>query len=185
MTTAIQPEAEVRAGPRKKEMVEELTEKFSRATSAVITDYRGLTVKQLEELRHQLRAQGIDYVVVKNTLARRAADAAGIAQFSPTLVGPCGVAVGYGELSAPAKILNDYFKANKRLPIMGGIIAGTVYGAEEVKTIADLPPREVLLSQLAGTLQSPLNQLAGTMNSILSNFAATLDAYRTKLEKAA
>ena len=186
MTTSATAEpVETRAGPRKHEMVAELTEKLSRATSAVVTDYRGLTVKQLEELRGQLRAQGIEYVVVKNTLARRAADAAGVGQFNGALTGPVGLAIGYGELSAPAKVLDDYFKVNKRLPIVAGLVEGQVLDAEGVKAIANLPSREALLAQLAGTLQSPLTQLAGSLESVLSNFAATLDAYREKLEKAA
>src|SRR5437016_6047693 len=94
----------VRAGTRKHEAVARLTDQLSRATSAVVTDYRGLTVKQLEDLRRRLRAEGIEYVVVKNTLARRAAEAAGIEVFNPALTGPVGLALGYGDLSAPARI---------------------------------------------------------------------------------
>src|SRR5262249_33690212 len=97
--------APMRAGPRKQESVARLTGLLSRATSAVVTDYRGLTVKQLEDLRRKLRAEGVDYVVVKNTLARRAASAAGVGDFSSVLTGPVGLAVGYGELSTPARVL--------------------------------------------------------------------------------
>ena len=174
----------VRAGPRKHESIAKLTDQLSRATSAVVTDYRGLRVKQLEELRRRLRAEGIEYVVVKNTLARRAATAAGIEVFNPALTGPVGLALGYGDLSAPARILNEYFRVNRRLPIVAGLVEKRVLNAEAVRAVADLPSREVLLSQLAGTLQSPLSSLAGALNSILSNFAATLDAYREKLAAA-
>src|SRR5437588_9350639 len=97
----------VRAGARKRETVAQLTERLSKATSAVVTDYRGLTVKQLEELRAKLRSESVDYLVVKNTLARRAADAAGVGVFSEALRGPVGLALGYAELSTPARILND------------------------------------------------------------------------------
>ncbi|MFN2450974.1 MAG: 50S ribosomal protein L10 [Candidatus Dormibacteria bacterium] len=173
-----------RAGPRKREAITDLTERLSRATSAVVTDYRGLTVKQLEELRGSLRQQGVDYLVVKNTLARRAAEQAGYPQFSGSLTGPVGLAIGYTDLSAPAKILGDYYRVNRRLPAMGGMVEGQVLTADGVKQLAELPSREALLSQLAGTIQSPLTTLAGSLQSILSSFAATLDAYREKLAAA-
>jgi large subunit ribosomal protein L10 len=175
-------EKPTRAGPRKVSQVAQLSDRLARATSAIVTDYRGLTVKQLEELRARLRNDGIEYHVVKNTLARRAATEAGVGQFSSVLVGPVGLALGYGDLSAPARILNEYFRVNRRLPIVAGMVEKRVLDAEAVRAVADLPSREVLLSQLAGTLQSPLTTLAGALTSILSNFAATLDAYREKLE---
>ena len=170
-----------RAGPRKRDAVEKLTGLLSRATSAVVTDYRGLSVKQLEDLRGKLRAESIDYVVVKNTLARRAADAAGVPQFSAALVGPVGLAIGYGELSTPARILNDYFRTTRTLPAVAALVEGQVLDQAGVRTLAELPSREVLLSQLAGALQSPLAGLAGALDSITSTFAATLEAYRDKL----
>jgi large subunit ribosomal protein L10 len=182
-STAVAERA-MRAGPRKVAQVTELTEKLGKATSAIVTDYRGLTVKQLEELRARLRNDGIEYHVVKNTLARRAAEQAGVGEFSSVLIGPVGLALGYGDLSAPARILNEYFRVNRRLPIVAGMVEKRVLDADAVRAVADLPSREVLLSQLAGTLQSPLSSLAGALNSILSNFAATLDAYREKLAAA-
>jgi len=177
-------EAAQRAGPRKRETVESLAAELGRATSAIVTDYRGLTVKQLEELRTQLRGQGIDYHVVKNTLARRAAEQAGIAQLGSVLSGPVGLALGFGELSVPARVLSDYHRVNRRLPLLAGFVEGQVLDAGGVQTLADLPPREVLLAQLAGTLQAPLTQLAAGLASIPSSLAATLDAYRAKLEAA-
>ncbi len=183
--TTAAAEVESRAGQRKRDSVAELTEKLGRATSAVVTDYRGLTVKQLEELRASLRASGVEYVVVKNTLARRAAEAAGVGAFTSVLTGPVGLAIGYADVSTPARLLNEYFKANKRLPLVAGLVEGQVLDAKGVTVIADLPSREALLSQLAGTLISPLTTLAASLNSPLSQLAATLDAYRDKLEKAA
>jgi large subunit ribosomal protein L10 len=178
---ATSEEAPVRAGAHKKETVARLSGLLSRATSAVITDYRGLSVKQLEDLRGRLRAEGIDYVVVKNTLARRAAADAGLPQFADVLKGPVGLAVGYGELSAPARILNEYYRATRTLPMVAGLAEGQILDQAGVRTLAELPSRDVLLSQLAGALQSPLTGLAGALNSIMSNFAATLEAYREKL----
>jgi large subunit ribosomal protein L10 len=183
MATAV-AEKPMRAGPRKVAQVAQLSDRLGKATSAIVTDYRGLTVKQLEELRGKLRSDGIEYHVVKNTLARRAAEEAGVGQFSTVLVGPVGLALGFGDLSAPARILNEYFRVNRRLPIVAGLVEGRVLDAESVRAVADLPSRDVLLAQLAGTLQSPLSSLAGALNSILSNFAATLDAYREKLSAA-
>ena len=185
MAVTAATESGTRAGPRKHEAIARLTEKLTRATSAVVTDYRGLTVSQLEELRGLLRQKGVDYVVVKNTLARRAAEAAGKGEFVEALVGPVGLALGYDDLAAPAKVLSEYFRVNKRLPSVAGYVEGTVLDAEGVKTLAELPSREALLSQLAGTLQSPLTQLAGSLDSILSTFASTLEAYRDKLAAAA
>lgn len=177
-------EAAQRAGPRKHGTVTQLADRLGRATSVIVTDYRGLSVRQLEELRSQLRAQGIEYAVVKNTLARRAAEQAGVGTFREVLSGPVGLAFGFGELAAPAKLLGDYFRLNRRLPVVGGLVEGRVLDARGVQTLAELPPREALLAQLAGTLQSPLSQLAGAVSSILSNLAATLDAYRAHLEAA-
>jgi large subunit ribosomal protein L10 len=185
MAISAADESGTRASPRKREAVARLTEKLRRATSAVVTDYRGLTVHQLEELRGQLRTQGVDYVVVKNTLARRAAEAAGIAEFTDVLVGPIGLALGYEDLATPARVLSEYFRINKRLPSVAGLVEGTVLDAAGVKMLAELPSREVLLSQLAATLLSPLTQLAGSLDSITSTFAGALEAYRDQLAAAA
>jgi large subunit ribosomal protein L10 len=173
-----------RAGPRKQEAVARLTDQLARATSAVVTDYRGLSVKQLEDLRGRLRAEDIEYVVVKNTLARRAAEAAGHGSFSAALTGPVGLAVGYGELAAPARILQEYFRATRLLPMVAALVEGQVLDAAGARTLAELPSRELLLSRLAGTLLSPLSALAAALASPLSSLAATLDAYRQKLEAA-
>jgi large subunit ribosomal protein L10 len=185
MAASAATESGTRASPHKHEVVAQLTDKLSRATSAVVTDYRGLTVAQLQQLRTQLRDQGVEYVVVKNTLARRAAEQAGMAQFSAVLVGPVGLALGYGDLAAPARILSEYFRVNRRLPSVAGIVEGQVLDAAGVKTLSELPSREALLAQLAGTLQSPLTQLAGALDSITATFASTLEAYRDKLAAAA
>jgi large subunit ribosomal protein L10 len=187
MSAVISREAEAptRAGPRKIESVERLTQRLGRATSAIVTDYRGLTVKQLSELRGRLRADSVEYVVVKNTLARRAAQAAGVGQFASALVGPVGLALGYGDLSTPARILIDYYRQNRRLPVVAGLVEGRVIDADGVRMLSELPSREALLAQLAGTIQSPLTTLAGSLQSILGTLAATLDAYREKLETAA
>ena len=174
----------MRAGPRKVSVVEELTDRFSRATSAIVTDYRGLTVAELEALRRKLRAEGVEYVVVKNTLARRAAEAAGVGQFSAALVGPVGLALGYADLALPAKLLSDNFRQTRKLPVVAGLVEGTVLDGDGVRAIAELPPRDVLQSQFAGTLQSPLSSLAGALQHYLSQFAGALEARVEQLEAA-
>ena len=178
------PTAPMRAGPRKVALVEDLSGRLSRATSAIVTDYRGLSVHELEELRAKLREQGIDYVVVKNTLARRAAAEAGVGHFADALVGPVALALGYADLAAPARVLSDNFRLTRRLPVVAGLVEGMVLDADGVRAIADLPPREVLQSQLAGTLQSPLASLAGALQHFMSQFAGALEARRDQLEAA-
>jgi len=170
------------ATEKKVEQVEEVSQKLKRASGLVITDYRGLTVAQLQELRKKLRAGGVDYVVVKNTLARRAAAANGLEILEPELVGPVGLAIGYDEPVITAKLVSDYIKQTRRLVITGGLLGKTVLNADGVKQLAELPGRDALLSQLAGTLNHSVAQLAGALNSAVANLANGLEAYRKKLE---
>lgn len=173
------------ATPKKVEQVEEVSEKLKRASGVVITDYRGLTVAQLQDLRRRLRAGGVDYLVVKNTLARRAAAANGLEALEPALVGPIGLAVGYGEAVTTAKLVNDYIKATRLLAIKGGLLGKNLIDAAGVQQLAELPGRDALLSQLAGTLNHSVAQLAGALNSAVANLANGLEAYRQKLEAGA
>lgn len=175
---------DVRKPAHKRDVVEKLTEKFGRSTSAIVTDYRGLSVKELEGLRASLREAGVDYVVVKNTLARRAASEAKLDALVPALTGPAGLAVGYADAVLPAKLIAAFAKTNKTLTIAGGVVEGSAVTEAEVRKLAELPGREALLAQLAGTLQSPVTQLAGSLNSILSTFAATLEAVAKQKEAA-
>lgn len=181
MTSSTNKAQVTRAGARKVASVTHLTELLSKATSAVVTDYRGLTVRQLEDLRGKLRNEGIDYVVVKNTLARRAAVDSGSADFATVLTGPVGLAIGYGDLSAPARILFEHFRSTRTLPLVAGLAEGQVLDANEVRTLAELPSRDVLLSRLAAALLGPLSTLAAALDSPQSTLAATLEAYRDKL----
>jgi large subunit ribosomal protein L10 len=168
--------------PEKVEQVELLTDKLKNATVAVLTDYRGLTVSQLQELRGRLRAQEVEYRVVKNTLARLAAVEAGHEQFQDILKGPVGIAFGYGELGVPARVLAEFTRQTRlRLDIVGGLVEGRVMGPDQVRQTADLPPREVLLAQLLGTLQSPIAQLAATIQAPVQQLVGLLEAYRDKL----
>ncbi|HKF19062.1 MAG TPA: 50S ribosomal protein L10 [Candidatus Dormibacteraeota bacterium] len=171
------------ARPEKVEQVELLMGKLKNANAAVLTDYRGLSVSQLQDLRGRLRSQDVEYRIVKNTLARRAAVEAGHAQFQDLLKGPVAIAFGYGELGVPARVLGDFARQTRlKLDIVGGLIEGRVMGPEEVRQIADLPPREVLLARLLATLESPVAQLVGTVQAPLQQLVGLLEAYREKLQ---
>jgi large subunit ribosomal protein L10 len=170
---------------QKAEQVDLLTEKLKRAKVAVLTDYRGLTVSQMQELRGKLRGSDVEYRVVKNTLARRAAEAAGVPALQSVLEGPVGIAFGYDDLSLPARLINEFVRATRlKLEVRGGLAEGRVLSPEQVKQLADLPSRESLLAQLLGTLQSPVAQLVGIMQTPLQQLLGALEAYKNKLEAA-
>jgi large subunit ribosomal protein L10 len=164
------------------EQVTLLTEKLKAAKVAVLTDYRGLTVSQLHDLRTRLRAQSVEYRVVKNTLARRAAADAGHGDVQDLLKGPVAIAFGYGDLSVPAKLLGEYTRQTRiKVDIVGGLVEGRVMNPDQVRQTADLPPREVLLALLLGTLQSPVARLVATIEAPVQQLIGLLEAYKDKL----
>jgi large subunit ribosomal protein L10 len=145
---------------QKKQIVEEITEKLKSSVSTVIVDYRGLNVAELTELRKRLREAGVEYKVYKNTMTRRAADAAGLSELNDTLVGPNAIAFSTEDVVAPAKILNDFAKDHDALEIKAGVIEGNIATVEEIKALANLPSREGLLSMLLSVLQAPIRNFA-------------------------
>lgn len=170
---------------QKAEQVEEIAERLKKAKVAVLTDYRGLTVSQLQELRTRLRGGQVEYRVIKNTLARRAAEAAGVPALQPELKGPVAIAFGYDDLGVPAKLINEFVRATRlKLEVVGGLVEGRVFSPEQVKQLADLPSRESLIAQLMGTLQSPVGQLVGIMQTPVQQLVGVLNAYKDKLEAA-
>ena len=144
----------------KQVQVQEITEKFQSASSVVVVDYRGLNVAQVTELRKQLREAGVEFKVYKNTLTRRAAEAAGLEGINDVLVGPNAIAFSNEDVVAPAKIINEFAKKNEALEIKAGIIEGTISSVEDVKALAELPSREGLLSMLLSVLQAPVRNFA-------------------------
>ena len=144
----------------KKVQVEEIAAKFKAAASIVVVDYRGLTVGQATELRKQLREAGVEFKVYKNTLTRRAAEAAGLEGINEYLTGPNAIAFSNEDVVAPAKIINEFTKKNEALEIKAGIIEGNVSTVEDVKALAELPSREGLLSMLLSVLQAPIRNFA-------------------------
>ena len=170
---------------QKAEQVDVLTEKLKKAKVAVLTDYRGLKVSQIQDLRGKLRGGDVEYRVVKNTLARRAAEAAGYPALKEELKGPVAIAFGYDDLSLPARLINEFVRATRlKVEVMGGLVEGRVFNRDQIKQLADLPSREVLLAQLLGTLQSPVGQLVGIMQTPVQQLVGVLDAYKSKLEAA-
>jgi large subunit ribosomal protein L10 len=162
--------------------VEEITSRLRKSSTAVLADYRGMTVSQMQELRNRLRSDGVEMLVVKNTLARRAAEAAGYGALKPELTGPIAMLFAQDDVSAPARVLSEYIRANRRMVVRGGLLEGQVIRPEIVAELADLPSREALISRLLGTMQMPLANLASVLQAPLSKLARTLDALREQKE---
>ena len=157
-------------------VVTEVKERLDRADAALLTEYRGLNVAAIAELRRSLRAAGGEYKIYKNTLARLGAHSAGIDTLDELLVGPTAIAFVEGDAAAVAKALRDYARVNPALVVKGGLLGQRVLTANEVTALADLPSREVLLAQLAGALQAPLAQFASLLAALPRNFAYGLKA---------
>ena len=168
----------------KVETVAEISERFSRSSAAVITEYRGLTVKQVTQLRRSL-GRNTTYAVVKNTLTKRAASDAGVTIDEALLVGPTAIAFVSGDPVEAAKGLRDFAKANPLLVIKGGILDGRSLSAEEVNRIADLESREVLLARIAGALKALPTRAAGLFQAPLSQMARLAKALEEKKAAAA
>ena len=167
------------ARPDKAAAVAELAEQFSNSAAAVLTEYRGLTVKSLKELRRAL-GEDASYAVTKNTLTMIAAREAGIEGLDDQLAGPTAIAFIRGDVATVAKGLRDFAKANPLLVIKGGVMDGRVLDAESVKKLADLESREVLLAKLAGAMNGNLAKAVGLFAAPLSQAARALDALRTQ-----
>ena len=171
------------ANAQKSAAIAELAEKFRGSSAAVLTEYRGLTVAQLAELRTNLRGNAT-YSVVKNTLTERAAKEAGVeSAFEGQLVGPNAIAFVEGDPVEAAKALRNFAKDNPLLVIKGGVLDGNPLTAEEIEKLAKLESREVLLAKLAGAMKAQLTQAAYLFNAPLSQTARVIDALRAKVEE--
>ena len=166
----------------KQAAVAEIVESFNDAAGAVLTEYRGLTVKQLQDLRRSL-GENANYAVVKNTLAKIAATEAGISGFDDLLTGPTAIAFINGDVVEAAKGLRDFAKANPALVIKGGVLDGKPLDAKEVAKLADLESREVLLGKLAGAMLASLSQAVYLLNAPLAQAARLAGALQAKAEQ--
>ena len=170
------------ARPDKAAAVAEIVGQFNDSAGAVLTEYRGLTVKQLQELRRAL-GENATYAVVKNTLTKIAAKEAGVDGFDDLLTGPTAIAFINGDLVEAAKGLRDFAKANPALVIKGGYVDGAPIEAAEIAKLADLESREVLLGKLAGAMLASLSQAVYLLNAPLSQAARLAGALQAKLEE--
>lgn len=164
----------------KQATVAEIKEKLENAKGVVLADYRGLNVADATKLRSALRAAGIEFRVLKNTMTRIAAQEAGIQGLDIYLEGPTAIAFGVNDLVAPAKILTQFAKENKNLVIKAGIVEGKVVDDEGVKALADLPPREVLIAKMLGSMQAPISGLVNVLQGNIRNLVYALEAVRNQ-----
>jgi large subunit ribosomal protein L10 len=162
----------------KKATVAEIKEKLVNAKGAVLADYRGLNVADATQLRRTLREAGIEFRVLRNTMTRIAAREAGIQGLDTYLEGPTAIAFGFDDLVAPAKVLTKFSKENKNLVIKAGIVEGKVVDENGVKALADLPPREVLVAKMLGSMQAPISGLVNVLQGNIRNLVFALEAVR-------
>jgi large subunit ribosomal protein L10 len=170
------------ARPDKAAAVAELTEKFQSSGAAVLTEYRGLTVAQLTKLR-QIISEHATYAVVKNTLTDIAAREAGVTAFDGQLAGPSAIAFVTGDPVETARSMRDFARENPALIIRGGLLEGRALTADEVRQLADLEPREVLLAKLAGAMKASMSNAAALFVAPLAQTARVVDALRQKIEQ--
>lgn len=150
----------------KKQVVQEITDKFKGSQSTVLVNYRGLDVAEVTELRKQLREENVDFKVYKNTMTRRAVEQAELNELSDTLVGPTAIAFSKDDVIAPAKVLGKFAKDHKALEIKGGVIEGKVATLEQLTELAQLPNYDGLVSMLLSVLQAPIRNLAYVTKAI-------------------
>ncbi len=164
---------------KKEAAVKELAGKFESANAVYLADFTGLSVKRVTELRSRLRKAGVEYIVVKNTLAERALQGMDYPDISEYFVGPTAVVFGPDDPVAAAKVLADFAKENDDRPALkAGVVERRAVGPEEITRLATLPPREVLLAQLAGALEAPMAQLAFVLQAKLQEVVGLMDALR-------
>ncbi len=159
------------ARAQKVEIVDEVKTRMSAASAQIVSEYRGLTVAELAELRTALEGVGADYRIFKNTLVLRAIDGGDYQPLSEYLSGPTALTFVDGDISAVAKALRDFSRANPLLVIKGGLADGSLLSSSDLAALADLPPREVLLARLAGALAAPMQQMAGLLQALPRNLA--------------
>ena len=164
----------------RQETVETLTQQLKGSPNVFVTDFTGLNVLRMTELRRRLRGAGVDYVVVKNTLAQRAFAANGVNTLDDHLAGPTGLVLSGKDPVAGAKVLADFAKEFEKPAIKVGLVDGKPLTADQIRRLAELPPKDVLLGQLAGYIQAPVAQFAGAMNALLYQMIGALEALRAQ-----
>jgi large subunit ribosomal protein L10 len=161
--------------PEKIEAVEKMKGKFSEAKGIVLADFTGLTVEEANDLRRKCREAAVEYMVVKNTLARIAAREAELAELEEYFQGPIAVAMSQADSVAPARVLAEFRKAVQKPVFIGGFVDGRLYPPAEIRRIANLPSREGLLAQVIGAVQAPMAQMVWTLDGLLRNLVSIID----------
>jgi len=169
--------------PEKVKVVEGLASDFDAAGSVFVADYAGLSVTDITDLRSQLRAAGVSMKVAKNTLLRLAAKQAGVPELVDHFKGPTAIAFGEKDPVAGAKVLQEFFTRLERPKVRAFMVEGKAYSGENLKAIADLPPREVILSQLIAAIESPITEFVRTLDAVIRDFVGTIDALAKKREE--
>ncbi|MPM10153.1 50S ribosomal protein L10 [bioreactor metagenome] len=160
----------------KQQVVTELKDKIFRAQAGVLVDYKGITVDQDTKLRAELRKAGVEYAVVKNTLTHIAVKGTGLEKVSEVLFGTTALAISYDDVVAPAKVISQYASKNDKFKIKCGFADGKVLSADEVKVLAELPPKEVLIAKMLGGLNAPITGFVNVLNGNLRGLACVLNA---------
>ena len=169
----------------KQETVAQIKERFKNSKSVILVDYRGVNVAQVTELRTQFRKAGVEYVVLKNTLVQRAVDELGIKGMESYLTGPSAFAFGVSDPVAPAKVLTEFIQKTKseHLVPKAGYLDGAVFGPAGIKSLAELPPKEVLIARMMGSMNAPITNFVGVLSSILRSVVFAIDAVRKQKEE--
>lgn len=165
---------------KKSQQLAELTEKLSKSKAVVFTEYKGLTVAQIADLRKTLKEAGAEYKVFKNTMVSIAAKGTAYESARDVLTGPTGLAFGYDDPVAAAKKVLEFAGKNDKFKVKSGVIDGKLYSTDEIKAISKLPSKMVLLSMLAGAFQAPAAKLVGALNATVAQFAYALEAAKNK-----
>jgi len=166
----------------KKQVVEEIKEKVNKAQTVIVVDYRGLNVEEITELRKKYREVGVEYKVYKNTMMRFAFKDAGFEEFNQFLTGPNAVAFGYDDPVQAAKISHEFAKDHEKLEVKAGIVDGKVIGLDEIKELASLPSKEVLIAKVLGGFNAPITGFVNVLQGNIRNLVYALNAIKEKQE---
>jgi large subunit ribosomal protein L10 len=169
----------------KQAIVSALAVRLRRAKSVYVTDFTGLSVARISDLRRRLGKAGVEYLVVKNTLARRALAEAAVSGLEEHIKRPTALALAGLDAAAAAKVLQDFARESQALAVRGGLVEGRAVTPEQIKRLAQLPPREQLLAELGAAMQGPLASFAGALTVLLAGFAGALEALKAQREGAA
>ena len=171
--------------PEKIKKVEEISDSLRQAKGVFLTDFTGLSVEEITQLRREFRKADVSYIVVKNTLAKRSCKEVGLDDMIPYLTGPTGLALANDDPVAPVRVITDFLKQhkNKENPeIKGAVVEGQMLTAKEAEAMKNIPPRNVLIAQVVGSIAAPLTGLVGGLQGVIRNLVYTLDAVKEKKE---